>query len=1046
MKRKLLSFFVLWVMLLTTAFAQDRRITGTVTSSKDGSPIAGATIQVVGTNVGARSGEDGSFTLMVPSSATRIQVSNLGFETSNVALSSSNHYNIVLTDTELSLDEVIVTGVAAATNVKKLTVSVTRVGADQISQANPTSVSSALVGKVAGLQSSSATGVPGQPIDMLLRGDNNLVNTSSAPLIVVDGIILQGSISDINSDDVESIEVVKGAAAAALYGSRAGNGVLAIRTKRGSSLNIDQTTLTIRNEYGNSNLPRKFELAQAHPYELADDWENYKGQYTKYAGVTFPDGYKGAGYDHRISGNRQVKADGYQDNPYGVNNDLQDLFFQSGVNYTNFAAVSSRSEKSALYASFENHKTVGIIESAEGYNRQNFRVNYDLQVFPWLKVTTSNLFINRLTQQQGSGSSIFYFILKSSPDVDLLQPNFDGQPHYLRINHFSGEDINPLYSLNMVQPESKTRRWLGNYAANVKFTSWANLDFSQTVEIGNSRSSTYTPKNFLVSSSAAADAANGAVTYNNGGLSKSSGENTSFNTQVTLNLSEQFDDLILSGRLSYLYEDNMNESFGASNSQFVMPGIPHFSNFRRDANTFANFGQSSSLTQERAQNYFVIGSIDYKDRYLFDGMFRYDGSSLFGPESRWNAYYRLSGAYRISEDFKINGIDELKIRAAYGTAGIRPSFSWQYETYSISYGNLTVNQKGNRFLKPSKTSEFEVGLNVDFLRKFSFEAVYSQSITDDQFLDVPLIPFLNDGFRSQVTNAGTVESNAFEATLSGRWYNTDQFRWNTNFVFSRVRQKITDLPVPPFYYGPTDGGADPSFYVRGGEVYGAIYGYQFVETLEQMAKQLPEGKTIGDYEVNSDGYVVPAGSQGTVDEAVTVLQNEYGKPMVGKIGDGNPDFRLGIANNFSYKGFNLYILFDWKQGGNVYNLRKQWLTFSNRNPDMDMIGVPADQKKTVTYFSTLYNANNPTKHWVEDGTYLKLREVTLGYTLPKSFLNSFANNAIKGVTLKIIGRNLLTFTNYSGFDPEVGSLRTPHEGTYQYPNFRNISGSLSIDF
>lgn len=1046
MKEKLLCFLLLGFMLIGSANAQDRRISGTVTSSVDGSGLSGVSVQAIGARAGTTTDENGQYTLAVPSGASALEFSMVGFTTHRVTLGADNSINVVLQSTTQEIDEVIVTGVAAATSVKKLTVSVTRVSADQIQQANPTSISSALTGKVAGLQSTSTSGVPGASMDMILRGDNNLVNSSSAPLIVIDGIILQGSLADINADDIESIDVVKGAAAAALYGSRAGNGVLAITTKRGNRLAIDQTTLTVRNEYGTLSLPQKFELANAHPYELQSDWEQYKGQYTRYAGVTYPSGYSGSGYHPDLSGNQTVKADGYMDNPFGVVNDLQSLFFQNGTNYTNFIGVSSRSEKSSLYASFENHKTRGIIENAEGYGRQNFRLNYDVNVFPWLKVSTTNLFINRKTHQTGNGSSIFYFILKSPPDVNLLQENFDGQPYYLRTNFFQGEEVNPLYALHKVQPENKTRRWLGNYSANFRFTEWANLDFTQTIEIANSRASTYTPKDMLTTSTAAEYAQQGGVRYTDGGLSKSSSENVSQNTQVTLNLRHEFNDLTVSGRLSYLYEDIHNESFNVSNSQFVIADIPHFSNFERTADKIGNFGQGSSLTQERAQNYFVIASLDYKDRYLFDGMYRYDGSSLFGPESRWNSYYRLSGAYRISEDFPINGIDELKIRAAYGTAGIRPGFSWQYETYNISWGNMSVNQKGNRFLKPSKTTEVEVGLNVDFLNRFSFEAIYSESETTDQFMAVPLIPFLNNGFRSQVTNAGTVKSNAFEATLSGRWISNENFNWHSNLIFSRVRQKITYLPVPSFFYGPTDGGADASFYVREGEVYGAIYGQSFVKTLEQMARQLPEGHSISDYEVNSDGYVVPAGSQGTADEKVIRLKNELGKDVVHKIGDGNPDFRLGIANNFSYKGLNLYVLLDVKQGGSIYNLRKQWLTFSNRNPDMDMTNVPQNQKKTIYYYQSLYNQNNTTEHWVEDASYVKLREVTLGYSLPKSFVTRFTNNTIKGVTLRVIGRNLLTFTKYTGFDPEVGTLRTPHEGTYQYPNFRNISGSLSIDF
>src|SRR5690606_26551514 len=231
-----------------------------------------------------------------------------------------------------------------------------------------------------------------------------------------------------------------------LYGSRAGNGVIAITTKRGSAGGAS-TSINVRNEFGFQNLPNTISVPKAHPYKLADDWEQYKGQYTKYANVTYPSGYTGAGYHPEISGSRVLDDDAYVDNPYGVVNDLQRQLFQSGQTMTNYVSLGNRAERSNLYASFENHKNQGIVHGAGGYNRQNFRVNYDLKVFDWLEFTTSNLFINRRTKQQGDGSNVFYYVLTAPPDVDFFQENPDGQPYYLRINHNNAETTNPLYAL-----------------------------------------------------------------------------------------------------------------------------------------------------------------------------------------------------------------------------------------------------------------------------------------------------------------------------------------------------------------------------------------------------------------------------------------------------------------------------------------------------------------------------------------------------------------------------------------------------------------------
>ena len=416
-------------------------------------------------------------------------------------------------------------------------------------------------------------------------------------------------------------------------------------------------------------------------------------------------------------------------------------------------------------------------------------------------------------------------------------------------------------------------------------------------------------------------------------------------------------------------------------------------------------------------------------------MYRYDGSSLFGSDARWNPYYRVSGAYRISQDFKINGIDELKVRAAVGTAGIRPGFDWQYEVYSLSNGVAKADQKGNSFLKPSKTREVEIGLNADFLKRFNFEATYAKSETKDQFLNVPLIPFLNDGFNSQYQNAGAVKSNTLEVTLGANWIKRPDFSWHTNFTFSRVRQKITELPVAPYLYADGNMGDQSLFYIKEGEVYGAMYGYKHVRSLDDMSRQLPAGKTIGDYELNSDGYVVPKGSIGKLNELPTRLK-ENGGDWYGKIGDGNADFNMGITNTFKYKGLTFYFLLDWKQGGDIYNGKDQRLAFNLVSKRMDMANVPAGEKKAYDYwFSGMYDKNDPNAYWVEDGTYLKVREVALGYSLGKDKLKSMLGfDAIKGANFRVIGRNLLTFTKYSGYDPEVGSLRMPYDGIYMNPS------------
>lgn len=1030
MRRKLSILAGMLLLLCQFAAAQEKTVTGKV-SDGSGSPVAGASIVVKGSSTGTSTDTYGNFELKISSAAKVLVISAVGFEPQEINIGSKSSFLVTLNQVGgQDLGEVIVTGVAGATSKKKMTVSVTKINAEAINKVPATSAAGALAGKVAGTRVQSTGGSPGGGIDVLLRGDNNL-NVGSGPMILLDGVILNGNLTDINVDDIESIEVVKGAAAAALYGSRAGNGVIAVTSKRGRNAVIGSSSVTIRNEVGFQSIGHLVDLSESHPFNLATDWQSYAGQYTKYAGVTYPANYVG-GYAPGLSGSRSLKTDHYMDNPFGLNKNQQEEFFNTGVNYTNFVAIQTRSALTNLYASFENNSQEGIIQYTSGYKRQNFRLNVDHQVAKWLKFSASNLFINTRTKYPGDGGGIFFNIVLAEPDNNLKLNNPDGQPYLIRHNPFSNEK-NPLYSVWKNQRTDYTRRWIGSYSANVKFTKWMNLDVSHSIEIENYRYTNFSPYDtWIVANGGTAPA--WGMSYSKGSLYKYSSESNSQNTQATLNMNHKFKDLGVRGKLSYLFEDLHFEDFDANGSQFQVPNVP-------DLDWFASPNSiSSSIQDVRARNFFAILGLDYKDKFLFDGMGRYDGSSKFGENQRWHPYYRVSGAYRISQDLQIKGIDELKIRAAYGTAGIRPGYDWQYYRFTKVGNNPEPSQTGNPDLKPSNTAELEIGLNVDFLKKFNFEAIYAKSKTTDAFINQPLVGFLNNGYTNKWVNAASTESQTFEITLGANWFKNKDFSWSSNFVFSKINQKITELNIPSYQAGP-----DGLFYIKAGEKYGAIYGYSWVKSLDQMSKQLPAGKTISDYEMNNEGYVVAKGTQGTINEKPIKLLDANGAPAYGQIGNGNPDFNLGISNTLNYKGFQLYVLVDVKKGGDVYNRKSQWLTRDNRNGIEDMAGVPAAQKKTIDYFQGFYDVNTNNSYWVEDASFVKIREVALGYSVTKKSLSVF-KGVVKGATARVIGRNLFTFTKYSGYDPEVGSIREPFDNIDTYPNYRNIAFSLTLEF
>ena len=1043
MRKKLHGLLTLFMVLVVQlVFAQEKTITGTVVDG-DGLPLPGVNVIEKGTSNGVQTDFDGNYQISVDSDGI-LTFSYVGFETREVPVSGRDKIDLTLTVDASQLDEVVVTGVAGATSRKKLSVTVNKVDADDLQNIPATSAASALQGKVAGVNVTNM-GQPGQSATIQLRGATNLFG-GQEPLILVDGVIVEGGIQDINTDDIASFEVVKGASASALYGSRAGNGVIVITTKRGK-YSPEGPKVTVRNDLGFSQLTNKIELSKSHFYELADDWQDVQGRYTKYAGVTYPSDYSGVG-NIGIEGARDPSDDHYQDNPYGVYYDNQDKFFGTGLDNTTYVSVSNGSEFGNIFFSADRTENEGIFKETGGYKRYSARLNGDFQITDWLTFKTSNNYIRTNNETPGGTTDGVLFDLSiTDPDVDLAAPNPDGQPYYYVPNPWAATTYNPLYPLANNREEATRNRFLGSYNLNIEFADPLNLEVEYAVESTNWINNDVTPYTYF-QNGGMIDGVDYGFSYSKGSYSKESSYTLSQKAQATLNFMDSFGDLNVAAKMSYLMEDNHYEYFYGDGNNMIYPGVISLDNFAT-----ANTNIASTLEDERAQNAFFIVGLDYMDRYILDGMYRIDGSSLFGENNRWNDYYRVSGAYRISKDLDIPGISEWKIHAALGTAGQRPQFTWQYDRIGLTNGNLSTNRiKANPDLLPSTTTELEFGTNISFLDIFHLEAVYAKAETEDQFMLVDIFAPANNGNNRQYQNVGTVKFNTLELNLNAEVIKTKDLRWDLGVRFTKTENEITDLNIDPITVGP--GGTNTPgviFRVKEGEEFGAMYGYQFVRSLDQMSQQLPEGQSISDYTLNSDGYVIRAGTEGTVDEKPQILNGEDGTRLYSKIGSQNADFTMGLTSNLAYKGFNFYMLWDMKQGGDIYNRQAQWLTRDNRNAILDMSGVPQDQKKTYDYYQGLYDVNQENKYWVEDGSYVKLREASLFYTFTKDQLSPVANGFFDGLRLGVTGRNLLVFTDYSGWDPEVQRYDTVTENYYAvdygvYPVPRSYTFSVQLKF
>lgn len=1020
----LLTLLLTCVVAGTAAAQQGAVISGRV-MSEAGNPIPSVTVAIPSVGLGAQSDEDGRYSLIVPAQRARgqeviINARRIGFrpQEQQIPLSPGSHtVNFTMTEDVFRLGEIVVTGVGEATEQAKLTISVARLSEDQITAVPATSPISAIAGKVSGARVSLGRGNPGAAPTIRLRGSTNLGIGNSSPLIIVDGVITQNSIADIDANDIESIEVLKGAAAASYYGSAAANGVINITTKRGRNIADNTVSYTLRSEYGVSGLERYVPLNTSHAY------------------LVLPDGEIAL----NASGERILDPDGIADNPYpttGPNrwrNQLRD-WTETGEYYSTNFQIGGRSGQTNFNTSFTFDRNAGVLPFIRGQDRQNFRLNVDQGIGALLDLSLSVTYGTNKNDYDPNGSTSWFELMQMPPDVNLRRPVEGEAEFYPAVPNPSGRS-NPLYNLANDEFSLRRERIIGSVYARYRPLTWLRLEGSFGTDRLNRRESFYEEKGSL--------GEQGEVEP--GSLERFTQNNIADNAQVSATMSHDlFEQLRTTTRLAALYEQARTSQFEVGGDVFVVAHTPDLGGLDPAALSANSFDQLA-----RTVNYMVSQSFDLRDRYLLDLLVRRDGSSLFGPDARWATFYRVSGAWRISEDFAMPGIQELRLRAARGTAGLRPDFLDQYEYYSLAAGQLTKQQLGNRELEPAIQTENEFGLNVTFLDRFDFELVHARRVTEGAFLNVPLSPAQSGGYTQRVENAADVEANTTEMSLQMQVANSPEFSYSINLTGDHTTQRISRMDRAPFRVNAGGQGQDV-FYYKEGEDLGIIYGVRWVRSFDEL-RQNPAFADAdpADYVVNPLGYLVGADVRNTSDEKPIPFVNAAGESQH-VIGNVNPDFSFGFANNIRWRNFGLYALFDGQQGGHVYNFTKQWMFQDQRHADMDMAGRAEDQKVPQGFFvSGLYNNLVASDYFVEDASFVKLRELSLSYTFsPRMLEVGNLTRLVRGVKVALIGRNLFTWTDYSGFDPEVtsGSDFNFRIDGFRYPNFRTLTGQVELTF
>ena len=1103
------------------AQAQNATIQGKVTGDQ-GRPIEGANVFITELNLSVGSNAAGNYTITVPGSRVRgqtvvLRTRSIGQkpDTKSIVLRPGViTQNITLIVDVNRLSQVVVTGVTGATEQIKVPFAVSRVDEKDMPVVGVNPLTQ-LQGKVPGANIVSNSGRPGAQPAVLLRGPTS-INASGRgqdPLYIVDGVILQGPLPDLNAMDIESIEVVKGAAAASLYGARAGSGVIQITTKSGRGIGDNTVRFGFRTEAGAGDIEREFPLSRSTPLQFNETKQlqceaggvgnGFEAGYFQpcvrvadiytdafrinQLGGDFAVAPRGYRYDAGIAAapGRDRLVNLYQLDQFPVAYDpIASTVANGAFSNTNFD-VTGRFAGANFFASVSNTTQQGSIKFLQGLKRNTLRLNVS-QTFAEKWTVAINTFYSRLDQdglnqsgsEAGGGTAAFFALTRVPAFVDLNRRDDRGRL-FVRPNPNlqGGGNGNPLYAFqNSVRNDSRDR-FLGNVDVKYAPTTW--LDFDGQFGYDRSNGSV-----FQINDRGFRTLGPNPSPANNGRIFRIGFADQSYNASLNTTARKSFGRLNTKATLRYLYEQQDFNQLNNQGDNIPFPGV------QNSGALIQNLAIGSSTQTIAGIGMFANADVDYADRYIVSGLIRRDGASLFGKENRWATFGRGSVAWRAALEpwWFAKSINEFKLRASIGTAGGRPSFPAQYESFAIGTGGvINPTLLGNRLLGPEINTEIEYGLDMEVLNKYGLTVNYAQSDIRNQILPVP-VPTVT-GFGTQWRNAGTLQNKTIEASLNVPIISRTDLSWAVRINFDRVRSTITELGVPPFTGGVNQQAAENVFLFREGEKLGTFYGRDWVRS----CGQLPSGFTnqcgaLGSgsqYEVNSDGFVVWTGGLSQTDafarnywtarnpgaNSPWGAQTSFGMPMLirdstgtpsqERLGGTIPSFNYSVANTMTWKRLSLYGLLTATRGQRIWNQGYAWSLGDFMTREQDQNSRTAETAKPLGYtfrapantvgghpagvggFYDILAANGYTTF---DASYARIREVALTYRV----------GGVAGVgnwTVGLVGRNLLTFTNYTGFDPETGlaggQLGSPilnGVDRYAFPNLRTFTLSVGSTF
>ncbi len=1073
MKRRLLFSISLTFLLLSQAVSAIAgiKITGRVTD-ENAQPIMGVTVVEKGSNKGTTTDLNGNYAIEVKSNSSVLRFSYLGYKTQHITVEKKTRIDVKMEPDVNEIDDVVVIGYGV---VKKadLTGSVASLKMKDFEESNVASFTSALTGRLPGVLAIQNGGAPGAGIDIKVRGASS-VSAGTSPLYVIDGIMMDNSSSEIlgasrkgdegldpmatiNPDDIESIEVLKDASATAIYGSRGANGVIIITTKSGSE-SSGGTAVRFSAKFGVDYKPQKrIEVLNGEEYE----------DYMRFMWPLPTDFVPG---ETELGENlaKYWNADGTPKRS-GVNTVWQDEIMKPAWSQDYNVSLSGRAGKTAYYASLGYLDKDGMVKSTN-MNRFSYNTKIDTQIKPWLKmgvnlngsITNNTGIISAHTQ---TNSGLFTQMLIFRPNLasddfgdETLSDDDPGNPRN-----------NPVNNIKNILQSTNARRTQGS--TYLVITPLKGLEIKSTFGGYFTEAKS---KNFYSADSGPGRLTDGEVTHGTSRVTNWLNENIvtynkTFNKKHTL-----------TAMGGITFQKTITDGFSTTGTNIKIDSQ------KEESLPFSElFNSTSGLYKSQLMSYLGRLNYNYDDRYLLTASIRADGSSKFPKGNKFSYFPSGAVAWRISEEeFLRNAhwLDMLKIRASYGQTGNQSInnlaalatlgkvyYNFNGEVGGSPYVDIgtILSGIGNGSLKWETTTQYDAGIDLNmFGNRVVITADYYYKHTTDLLITEQLAGI--SGFESVVRNIGSVNNQGVEFTLSTLNIKGKNFQWSSDLNISFNRNRVIDIGSGDRIAVTPDaimqGHYPDVFYVREGYPIGAMFGYKTdgLYQLSDFEDFYVDGQFITDpaeqkriyNEIKADGTRTFTLREGVEGRGGDVLEPGYLKILNKSdekvyLGSAEPKFFGGFSNRFTYKNWELSVFLQFSYGNKLFNVNHGLLhsrsTFNIERDYYENMWTIDNQSGTMHYYGDGLGREYPTDLQAEDASYLKVKDITLTYSLPRKVLNRIG---MKSAKVFVSGKNLFTFTKYTWYDPEYASRNTLTSGLdrYSYPTARTFMFGVSFNF